>query len=200
MAMFNPGQAISDAVLPLGQYVWRVCSVKLDTSKKTGEGMAVIEVVPVAKLLDNDTAQPFSHSAGKTTEYLSYSPKAAAKLGRAFIAVGHFAAIDLDDARAMHGAFMGRHFAGGVQHEEYNGENRARLAGWRPLSEAVKAAYPDTPVSSAPSASVPGLGGGGAPRAAAPAFEEDDVPFMKVLVPMLGSLLALGVAASSFIA
>jgi len=175
MAKFNPAAAVNDAVLPLGQYVWRVCSCKLDTSKKTGEGMAVIEVVPVGKLLDDNTAQPYSHPSGKLTEYLSYSPKAAAKLGRAFIAVGHFAEIDLDDARQVYAAFMGKHFAGGVSHEEYNGENRARLAGWRPLTATVKAAYPDTPVNPAPSPSLPGMGGA---AANAPAFaDEDDVPF-----------------------
>ena len=173
MAKFNPAAAIQDAVLPLGQYVWRVCSCKLDTSKKTGEGMAVLEVVVVGKLLDNNTAQPFTHQFGKVTEYLSYSPKAAAKLGRAFIAVGHFAEVDLDDAREVHAAFVGKHFAGPVQHEEFNGENRARLGGWRPLSATVKAAYPDVPVSGSPAAPA----ASGAPQSSRPVFEEDDVPF-----------------------
>lgn len=175
MAKFNPGQAVQDAVLPLGQYVWRVCSCKLDVSKKTGEGMAVVEVVPVGKLLDNDTAVPFSHSNGKVTEYLSYSPKAAAKLGRAFIAVGHLAELDLDDARQVYAAFMGRTFAGGVQHEEYAGEQRARLAGWRPLSPTAKASFPDTPApGSPPSAGHAGPGVNAPPPMVA---EEDDVPF-----------------------
>ncbi len=146
---FKPQEAAASdpfAPIPVGTYAFRVTDLEIREGAKDDYLNVTVGVL----------AGPFqTHPVGvkspfaerKVWDILSYSPNAQARLGQAFIAVGHpHPPNDLDDIGEMRNdVFEGRVFLSDVYHEDYKGEPKAKLKAWKPAPPEVLRVFPHCP-------------------------------------------------------
>ena len=182
---FNPeAEAQKDpfGLLPLGTYACRIADLEKKKGAKDDYLNTELSVL-AGPMATHPVGVKSPYAARKLWDILSYSPNAMAKLGQAFIAVGHpQPPRDLDDMREMRDeVFLGRVVMVEVKHETYNNEEQAKVRRWKAAPADVLKQYPHQPPGTS---HIPGNGNGesaavGVPSGtSAASFDDDsDIPF-----------------------
>ena len=182
---FNPQDAMADdpfEVLPVGKYVVRV--KELEKRKGKSDDYLNLTLTVLAGPIEKHPIDKKQTLSGRLMwEILSYSPGAQARLGQAFIAVGHpHPPKNLDDMAEMRNeVFQGRTAIVSVKHEEYQGNKKARVARWHVPTGPVLEKWPhrpprsgsDAPDDFASSEAPPTSEGDGGEGG----YEDDTIPF-----------------------